>query len=56
MRRSFVGPRVSVSEGATIGAGAVLTGDEAPWVVMVGNRAEVLEKPKMRSPADIRDS
>lgn len=41
---AFVGPGVSVGEGAVVGARAVVTNDVAPWTVVVGNPARAIKK------------
>jgi len=39
---AFVGPGISIGEGAVIGARAVVTRDVAPWKIMAGNPAHVI--------------
>ncbi len=41
---AFVGPNVSVGEGAVVGARAVVCRDVAPWSVVAGNPAAVVGK------------
>lgn len=41
---AFVGPGVTIGEGAVVGARAVACGDVAPWTVVVGNPAKPLKK------------
>ena len=41
---AFVGPGVTVGEGAIIGACAVVTRDVEPWAIMAGNPARFVKK------------
>ncbi len=41
---AFVGPGVSIGEGAVIGARAVVVKDVAPWTVVAGNPAREIKK------------
>ena len=41
---SFVGPGVTVNEGAIVGACAVVVKDVDPWMIVVGNPAKVVGK------------
>jgi putative colanic acid biosynthesis acetyltransferase WcaF len=41
---AFVGPGVTVGEGAILGARAVVTKDVAPWMVVAGNPAREVKK------------
>ena len=42
--RVFIGPGVSVGEGAIIAACSVVTKDVAPWAVVAGNPARFIKK------------
>ena len=46
---AFVGPGVSVGEGAVVGARAVAMKNVEPWTVMAGNPALVLRNREIRS-------
>jgi putative colanic acid biosynthesis acetyltransferase WcaF len=46
--KCFIGPGVSVGEGAVVGACSVVTKDVPPWVVAAGNPARVLKERKLR--------
>jgi putative colanic acid biosynthesis acetyltransferase WcaF len=41
---AFIGPGVSIGDGAVIGARAVVTKDVAPWTVVAGNPARVINR------------
>ena len=41
---AFIGPGVTVGEGAVVGARAVVLRDVLPWMVMVGNPARPVKK------------
>lgn len=45
---AFIGPGVSVGEGAVVGARAVVTKNVDPWVVVVGNPALPIKKRIMK--------
>lgn len=42
--RAFVGPGVTVGEGAVVSACAVVTRDVEPWTVVAGNPAQVIKR------------
>ena len=46
---AFVGPGVTVGEGAVVGARAVAIKDVAPWTVVVGNPAQPIKKRELVS-------
>ncbi|WP_038212316.1 acetyltransferase [Xenophilus azovorans] len=48
---AFVGPGVTVNEGAVVGARAVLFKDAEPWGVYVGNPARWIKTRVLRQPA-----
>jgi len=41
---AFVGPGVTVGEGGLVGAGAVVTKDVAPWIIVAGNPAREIKR------------
>lgn len=45
---AYVGPGVSVGEGAVVGARAVVVKDVPPWTVVAGNPARVLKRRKIK--------
>ena len=45
---AFVGPGVTVGEGAVVGARAVAVKDVEPWAVVVGNPAKFLRRRELR--------
>lgn len=45
---AFVGPGVSIGEGAVVGARAVVTKDVEPWTVVAGNPAVPIKKRIMK--------
>lgn len=46
---AFIGPGVTVGEGAVVGARAVATKNVEPWMVVAGNPARVVKKREMRA-------
>jgi putative colanic acid biosynthesis acetyltransferase WcaF len=46
---AFVGPDVTVGEGAVVGARAVVTKDVEPWTVVAGNPAREIRKRELNS-------
>jgi putative colanic acid biosynthesis acetyltransferase WcaF len=46
--QAFIGPGVTVGEGAVVGACAVVTKDVEPWTVVAGNPARVVKKRVIR--------
>jgi putative colanic acid biosynthesis acetyltransferase WcaF len=46
---AFVGPGVTVGEGAIVGARAVVTKDIAPWAIMAGNPAKCIKQRELKS-------
>ncbi len=42
--KAFVGPGVTIGEGAVVGACAVVTKDVEPWTVVAGNPAKFIKK------------
>lgn len=45
---AFIGPGVSVGEGAVVGARAVAVKDVAPWSVVAGNPARFIKKRELK--------
>ena len=46
---AFVGPGVTVGEGAIVGARAVVVKDVEPWVIVAGNPAKAIKKRVLKS-------
>ncbi len=46
--RAFVGPGVTIGEGAVVGACAVAMRDVAPWKIVAGNRATVVGERRLQ--------
>jgi putative colanic acid biosynthesis acetyltransferase WcaF len=47
---TFIGPGVTICEGAVVGARAVVTKDVPSWTVVVGNPAKPVKKRILRDP------
>lgn len=45
---AFVGPGVTVGEGAIVGARAVVTRDVEPWAIVAGNPAKFIKQRKLK--------
>jgi putative colanic acid biosynthesis acetyltransferase WcaF len=54
----FIGPGITIGEGAVVGAYSVVTKDVPPWTIVAGNPARVLRarKLKAKSKAGARES
>lgn len=50
--QAFVGPGVTIGEGAVVGACAVVTKDVEPWTVVAGNPARVIKKRVIQETGD----
>jgi len=48
--RAFVGPGITIGEGAVVGACAVVTKDVPPWTVVAGNPAQFIKKRVIAEP------
>jgi putative colanic acid biosynthesis acetyltransferase WcaF len=48
----FIGPGVTVGEGAVVGAYSVVTKDVPPWSIVAGNPARVLRERRLKSRTD----
>ena len=46
--RTIVMPGVTIGDGAVVGAGAVVTKDVAPWMVVGGNPAREIKRRELR--------
>ncbi len=46
---AFIGPGVSVGDGAVVGARSTVVKDVAPWMVVAGNPAKVIKPRRMRA-------
>jgi putative colanic acid biosynthesis acetyltransferase WcaF len=49
--QAFVGPGVTVGEGAIVGACAVVTKDVVPWTIVAGNPARFIKKREIIQPS-----
>jgi putative colanic acid biosynthesis acetyltransferase WcaF len=49
---AFIGPGVTVGQGAVVGARAVVFKDVEPWAVVGGNPAKFIKERKMQSPLE----
>jgi len=45
---AFIGPGVTIGEGAVVGARAVVMKDVDPWTVVAGNPAQFIKKRELR--------
>ena len=45
---AFIGPDVTIGDGAVVGARAVVTKDVSPWTVVAGNPAKFIKKREIR--------
>jgi putative colanic acid biosynthesis acetyltransferase WcaF len=52
---AFIGPGVTVGEGAVVGARAVVVNDVESWTVVAGNPARFLKKRVLMSESDLPD-
>ncbi len=50
---AFIGPGVTVGEGAVVAARAVVVKDVAPWTVVGGNPARVIKPRRLRTGGDV---
>lgn len=48
----FIGPGVSIGQGAVCAARSVVVRDVAPWAIVAGNPARVVGRRRLRRPAD----
>jgi putative colanic acid biosynthesis acetyltransferase WcaF len=48
---AFVGPGVTIGEGAIVGARAVVTKSVAPWTIVAGNPAKIIKKRVLSGPS-----
>ena len=46
---AFIGPGLSIGEGAVVAAAAVITRDVDPWTVVGGNPAKLIKKRELES-------
>lgn len=47
--QAFIGPGVTIGDGAVVGARAVVMKDVEPWTVVAGNPARVIKKREMKT-------
>jgi putative colanic acid biosynthesis acetyltransferase WcaF len=50
---AFVGPGITVGEGAIVGARAVVTKNVEPWAIVAGNPAKLIKKRTLKNPRSV---
>ena len=46
---AFIGPNVTIGEGAIVGARAVVMKNVEPWMIVAGNPAKLIKKRELKS-------